>query len=66
MKEAGERYQNLYEKQRDQRRKKACERCDHFSEEDKEKSCQYYNACNKNLFEDQKQRLVEYRGNCYI
>ena len=64
-KEVGERYQNLSEEQKIKKWKNACERYQSFSEE-KENKCQYYREHNKNLSEDWKQRLVEYRRNYYI
>ena len=37
-----------------------------FAEKEKEKKCQYYRKCNKNLSKEQKQRVVEYGRNYYI
>ena len=37
-----------------------------FLQKRKKRKRQYYNECNKNLSEYQKQRLVEYRRNYYI
>ena len=43
--------------------KKGLERVSKFSEEKKEGKQQYDCECNKNLSENQEQRLVEYRRN---
>ena len=59
-KEPREIYQNLSEKEKCKRRKKAQERYQNLTKEEKEK------RCNKNLSEEQKQRLVEYRRNNYL
>ena len=45
-------------------KKKKCERCQNFTEEEKER--QYYRESNENLFDDQKQKLIEYRRNYYL
>ena len=58
--EALETYQNLPEDEKDKKQKKAQERYQTFTEEEKEK------MCNKNLSEEQKQKLVEYRINYYL
>ena len=57
--EAHKRYQNLSE-EKEKRQKKACERYENFTEKEKEKQC------NKNLSEEQEQKLVEYRRNNYL
>ena len=74
-KDAHERYQNLSEeekckerkktkKQTNKQKKKKCERCQNFTEEEKKR--QYYRESNENLFDDQKQKLIEYRRNYYL
>ena len=47
-------------------RKKAPERYQNFTEEGKEKKRRYYREYNKNLSEERKQKLVEYKRNSYI
>ena len=42
-------------------KKKNCERCQSLCKEEKEKKQQYSHKRNKNLQEDEKQNLVEYR-----
>ena len=59
-KEARERYQNLPEEEKNKRLKKAREWYQNLTKEEKEKSC------NKDLSEEQKQKLVECRGNYYL
>ena len=54
-KEPHERYQNPSEEEKDKRLKKAPERYQNFTKEEKEKKC------NKNLSEEQKKKLAEYR-----
>ena len=56
-KEARERYQNPCEEEKDKRQKKARERYQNLTEEEKEK------RRNKNLSQEKKQKLVEYRIN---
>ena len=73
-KDAHERYQNLSEeekckerkkpKKQTNKQKKKCERCQNFTEEEKKR--QYYRESNENLFDDQKQKLIEYRRNYYL
>ena len=58
--DARERYQNLSEEEKYKRRKKARERYQNFTEEEKEKKR------NKNLSEEQKNKLAEYRRNYYL
>ena len=41
-------------------RKKARERCQNFTEEEKDKKRQYHGEHNKNLLEEQKKKLVIY------
>ena len=43
-------------------KRKACERCQNLSEEEKEKKQQYNCERYKNLSEEEKQNLVEYRN----
>ena len=45
--------------------KKACERNQSLSKEEKEKKQQYGRERYKNLSEHKKQKLVEYRKECY-
>ena len=52
---------NKYKKNK--RWKKAQERYPNLTEEEKEKEHQYYCELNKNLSEEQKQKLVDYRRN---
>ena len=60
-KEAYGRYQNLSEEtKKDKRRKKAQERYQNFTEEEKEKKS------SKNLSEEKKKKLAEYRRNYYL
>ena len=40
-----------------QKARKSCERCQNFTEKEKEKKCQHYPERNKNLSEDQKQKF---------
>ena len=49
-----------------QKAKKAREIYQNFTEEDKEKKDQYHCKHNKNLSEEQKQKLVEYIKNYYL
>ena len=58
--ETCERYQNLSEEEKDKRQKKVRERYKKLTEKEKE------TRCNKNLSEEQKQKLVEYRRNDYL
>ena len=51
---------------RKKRPKKAGERYQSFTEEEKEKKRQYYCKRNKNLSKKQKRKLIEYRRNYYI
>ena len=37
-----------------------------FAEEKKEKKCQHYHECNKNLSRERNKKLIEYRRNYYI
>ena len=46
------------------KKKKICERCQNFTEEEKKR--QYYRESNENLFDDHKQKLIEYRRNYYL
>ena len=46
--------------------KKSSKRYQCFTEEEKERNCQYYRERNKNLSEDQKQKLIECRRNNYL
>ena len=45
--------------------KKACERYQNFYKEEKEKKRQYSHAHNKNLWVDEKEKVVEYRKKYY-
>ena len=65
-KEARERYQK---KRKERSRKKAQDRYQNFSEEEKEKKCQYGNKNrdgNKNLSEEEKEKKVEYMINYHL
>ena len=66
--EAHEKYRNLpNEKTKTKRKQKKVQgRYQNFTEEDKEKKCQYYCDSSKILSREQKQKLVEYRRNYYI
>ena len=46
--------------------RKARERYQNFTEEEKGKKRQYYRECNKNLSEEQKQKIVEPGRNYHI
>ena len=59
-KEVRKRYRNLSEEEKDKSQKKAREKYQNLTEEEKEK------RRNKNLSEEQKKKLVEYRGNYYL
>ena len=59
-KEACERYQYLSEEERDKKHKKIWERYQNFNEEENKK------LRNKNLSEEAKQKLPEYRRNYYL
>ena len=64
-KEACERYDNLSEEEK-KTRKKAHERYQNFTKEEKEKKHHYYCERNKNLSEEQNQKVVEYIRNHYL
>ena len=66
--EAREKYQNLSkeEKEKRQKKKKAQDKYKKLSGEEKGKKCQYHFDPNKNLFEDEKQKKVEYMRNYYF
>ena len=51
---------------RRKKKNKTPERYQNFFEKEKEKKSQSYRERNKSLYEDQKQRLVEYRRYYYI
>ena len=65
-KEARERYQYLSAEENDKRRKKVQEISKFDWIRKREKVSQYHSERNKNLSEDQKQMLFEYRRNYYI
>ena len=61
-------YKNLsakYYQENKYRLQKACERFQKLSNEEKEKKRHYGQERQKNLSEDEKQKLVEYRKKCY-
>ena len=55
-----------YQNNKERLQKKACERYQSISKEEKEKSRQYGRERYKNLPEDEKQKLVEYEKNYKI
>ena len=65
-KEARERYQNLSEEEKDKRQKKGLWNISTIFWRRKRKSHQYYREHNKNLCDEQKQKLFEYRMNYFI
>ena len=54
-----------YQNKKERLQKKACERYQNFSKVEKEKKPQYPHERNKNIPEDEKQKLVEYRKKIY-
>ena len=62
-KKAPERYQNLYEEEKDKKWQYARERYRNLSKEETEKNNQYGRDRYKSLLEDEKQMLVEYKRN---
>ena len=48
------------------KKKRKGENYQNFTEEEKEKKSQYHCECNKNLSEEQKQKLVEHMRNHYL
>ena len=54
-----------YQKNKERLKKKAHKRYQSLSKEEKEKKRQYVCECYKNLLEDEKQMLVEYRKRYY-
>ena len=54
-----------YQENKERLIKRACERYQSLSKEEKEKKEQYGHACYKNLSENEKQKLVEYRKKYY-
>ena len=55
-----------YRKNKEKLPKKACERYQNLSEEDKEKKRQYNRVRNKNLSEEEKEKKVGYIRNYYL
>ena len=54
-----------YHKNKERLQKKACERCQNLSTEQKEKKQQDGHECHKSLSENEKNKQVEYRKNYY-
>ena len=53
-------------KKKKQGEKKARDRCNNLSEEEKEKKHQYHRDRTKNLSEEEKEKKVEYMRNYYL
>ena len=65
---------NSFDKERDKKRRKRRKKKEtkdkrkskNFAEEKKEKKCQHYHECNKNLSREHKKKLIEYRSKYYM
>ena len=65
-KEARKKYQNLSEQEKNKGKKRPKKGVKILLNKKQEKNCQYHLEGNKNLSEEERKKLVEYRRNYYI